>query len=269
MVTCGPAPTTSARRAMTRSRTFISIGMRRGRARRKRRNSRCRSPSSARSNGSSRSMGSRMACSTSWISSRPGIEGREYAKFVFSRSLSDALSLLRQTRRGPWTFRRGMHLSRFAAVRELYHVSGDVTARLRASVEEGKRRYELTRKLVLPPVLASPEQVFAFHLPPCQPNFITQKRVTAPTASLVDPTNELDGRILFVPSADPGYDWIFTRGISGFVTQFGGVNPHMAIRAGELGVPAVIGAGEAIFQRWRTARVICLDCANRQVQLVA
>jgi phosphohistidine swiveling domain-containing protein len=200
---------------------------------------------------------------------KAGIEGREYAKFVFSRSLSDALSLLRQLGEDHGLSAEECTYLDFAAVRELYHVSGDVTARLRASVEEGKRRYELTRKLVLPPVLASPEQVFAFHLPPCQPNFITQKRVTAPTASLVDPTNELDGRILFVPSADPGYDWIFTRGISGFVTQFGGVNSHMAIRAGELGVPAVIGAGEALFQRWRMARVICLDCANRQVQLVA
>ena len=46
-----------------------------------------------------------------------------------------------------------------------------------------------------------------------------------------------------MPSADPGFDWIFTRDISGFVTQFGGANSHMAIRASELGIPAVIGAG--------------------------
>jgi len=72
-----------------------------------------------------------------------------------------------------------------------------------------------------------------------------------------------------VPSADPGFDWIFTRDICGFVTQFGGANSHMAIRAGELGIPAVIGAGEVLFQRWQAARKLCLDCSNQKVLVIA
>jgi phosphoenolpyruvate-protein kinase (PTS system EI component) len=75
--------------------------------------------------------------------------------------------------------------------------------------------------------------------------------------------------VLLIPSADPGFDWIFSRGISGLVTMFGGVNSHMAIRAGELGLPAVIGSGEQLFRRWQSARLLCIDCANRQVQAVA
>ena len=71
------------------------------------------------------------------------------------------------------------------------------------------------------------------------------------------------------PSADPGFDWIFTRDIAGFVTQFGGANSHMAIRAGELGMPAVIGAGEVLFKRWQTARKLCLDCTNQKVSIIA
>jgi hypothetical protein len=43
----------------------------------------------------------------------------------------------------------------------------------------------------------------------------------------------------------------------------------MAIRAGELGVPAVIGAGEILFERWRSARTLHLDCSNQTVQVVA
>ena len=95
------------------------------------------------------------------------------------------------------------------------------------------------------------DDVFAFHLPATQPNFITQRRVTAPVSTIEDPPEKFEGTILFIPSADPGFDWIFTRGIAGFVTQFGGVNSHMAIRARELDMPAVIGAGESLFQRWR------------------
>jgi phosphohistidine swiveling domain-containing protein len=136
------------------------------------------------------------------------------------------------------------------------------------SVASGKERHALMRNLVLPPVIVSPEEVFAFHLPPSQPNFITQKSVTAQVATVNDPPESFAGRILFVPSADPGFDWIFSRDISGFVTQFGGANSHMAIRANELGIPAVIGAGEGLFRRWQTARKLCLDCTNQRVLLI-
>jgi len=88
-------------------------------------------------------------------------------------------------------------------------------------------------------------------------------------ALITDPPEHFAGKILFVPSADPGFDWIFTRGISGFVTQFGGANSHMAIRAGELGIPAVIGAGESLFQSWSKSKKLCLDCSNQKVTFIA
>jgi hypothetical protein len=200
---------------------------------------------------------------------KAGIEGREYAKFVFTRSLSDALSLI-----GQLGGEHGLSLEECAflsydAIRMLYSESGSVREALRESVARGRERYQITRSLVLPPVIAAPDDVFAFHLPLSQPNFITRKRVTARVAALGNPPESFAGRILFVPSADPGFDWIFARGISGFVTQFGGANSHMAIRAGELGIPAVIGAGETLFSRWRAARELFLDCANQKVVPIA
>jgi len=157
----------------------------------------------------------------------------------------------------------------YDTIRSLYSESGSVRERLLESIARGRERHALTRNLVLPPVIASPEDVFAFHLPPSQPNFITRKSVSARVASITDPPEQFAGRILFVPSADPGFDWIFTRGISGFVTQFGGANSHMAIRAGELGIPAVIGAGESLFQLWGAAKKLCLDCSNQKVTAIA
>jgi adenylylsulfate kinase-like enzyme/phosphohistidine swiveling domain-containing protein len=200
---------------------------------------------------------------------KAGIEGREYAKFVFTRSLSDALSLIRQLGEDHGLSTEDCAFLNYDAIRTLYSESGSVREALRESVAHGRERHALTRDLVLPPIIASPDEVFAFHLPPSQPNFITRKSVTARVASIGDPPERFAGRILFVPSADPGFDWIFTRGISGFVTQFGGANSHMAIRAGELGIPAVIGAGEALFRRWQVARELCLDCMNQKVLLIA
>jgi phosphohistidine swiveling domain-containing protein len=200
---------------------------------------------------------------------KAGIEGREYAKFVFTRSLSDALSLIKRLGEDHGLSAEDCAFLDYDTIRTLYSESGSVREALRESVAHGRERHALTRNLVLPPIIASPDEVFAFHLPPSQPNFITRKSVTAPTASIGDPPETFAGRILFVPSADPGFDWIFTRDICGFVTQFGGANSHMAIRAGELGIPAVIGAGEVLFQRWQAARKLCLDCSNQKVLVIA
>ena len=198
-----------------------------------------------------------------------GIEGREYAKFVFTRSLSDALSLIKQIGTEHGLSTDDCSFLSIADIRSLYTESGCVEARLRASVADGKHRHALTRQIVLPPLISSADDAFAFHLPTSHPNFITKQCVTAPITALDDAPEKLKGAILFIPSADPGFDWIFSRGIAGFVTQFGGVNSHMAIRASELSVPAVIGAGEALFGHWKKAAKICLDCGNQQVQFVA
>jgi phosphohistidine swiveling domain-containing protein len=200
---------------------------------------------------------------------KAGIEGREYAKFVFTRSLSDALSLIRQLGEEHGLSAEDCAFLNYDVIRTLYGESGSVRKALLENVAQGRERHTLTRNLVLPPIITSPDEVFAFHLPPSQPNYITRKSITALVASIDDPPESFAGRILFVPSADPGFDWVFTRGISGFVTQFGGTNSHMAIRASELGIPAVIGAGETLYERWRTARRLCLDCANQKVLLVA
>jgi glutamine kinase len=198
-----------------------------------------------------------------------GIEGREYAKFVFTRSLSDALSLVKQIGEENGLSTEDCSFLDINDVRALYSESGSVPARLKASVAEGKRRYNLTRRLVLPPLISTPDDAFTFHLPSIHPNFITKQCVTAPVSTIDDSPEELKDTILFVPSADPGFDWIFSRGIAGFVTQFGGVNSHMAIRANELAMPAVIGAGETLFGHWKRADKICLDCGNQQVQVVS
>ena len=66
----------------------------------------------------------------------------------------------------------------------------------------------------------------------------------------VDP-EIIDGKIVLIENADPGFDWIFTRDVKSLVTKYGGANSHMAIRCAEFGLPAAIGCGEQIFLKVR------------------
>jgi phosphoenolpyruvate-protein kinase (PTS system EI component) len=84
-----------------------------------------------------------------------------------------------------------------------------------------------------------------------------------------DQKEALSGAIVCIPNADPGFDWLFAYPIAGLITAWGGANSHMAIRAGELGLPAVIGAGEALYQRWAKAKRLYVDCAGKRVEVLA
>ena len=99
-----------------------------------------------------------------------------------------------------------------------------------------------------------------------EPNFITQKSITSDVVLMNDIEGQvIENKIVFIRAADPGYDFLFAKGIGGLVTQFGGANSHMAIRCAELGIPAVIGAGEQNYTEWSRYNRVTIDCLKRQV----
>ena len=56
--------------------------------------------------------------------------------------------------------------------------------------------------------------------------------------------------------------------VKGLITKYGGANSHMAIRAIEQKIPAVIGVGEVMYQKWVEAQEIEIDCANKLVRVI-
>lgn len=106
-------------------------------------------------------------------------------------------------------------------------------------------------------------------MPDSQPNYITTKRVEGEICKEVTrEANTIDGKILLIESADPGYDWIFSHKIKGFITKYGGANSHMAIRAGELSIPAVVGTGLRLYEEVSSASYVEIDAANRMVRIL-
>ncbi len=197
-----------------------------------------------------------------------GIELRELAKFKFTRNLSDALALIVEFGARHGFSREDMAYCDLSVFQELHAAAASPKYLLRRSIEQGKARYAKTLRLSLPPLIARPEDVWGFEWPEAAPNFITQKQVVACVTDSNDRTS-LAGTIVCIPNADPGFDWLFSYPIAGLVTAWGGVNSHMAIRAGELGLPAVVGAGEILYKRWSAARRLHMDCAGRRVDILA
>lgn len=197
-----------------------------------------------------------------------GIELRELSKFHFTRNLSDVLALISEVG-GHYGFsREDLAYSDIAAFKEMHVAATDAKDILMRSIDQGKARYADTMKISLPPLIAKPDDVWAFEWPETAPNFITQKQVTAPVVCC-KARELLAGSIVCIPNADPGFDWLFAYPIAGLITAWGGANSHMAIRAGELGLPAIIGAGEVHYKRWSGAQRLHLDCAGRRVEVLA
>ncbi len=188
------------------------------------------------------------------------IKGREQAKFAFTRSVSDILRVL-----GNWGREQGLSREEISFLPIHAIVDGPVGG-LAARAAAQRDRYKMTRALRLPHLITDPSSVDVVRLPLGHPTFITSKTVTAKPILLgaVD-VPDIDGKIVIIESADPGFDWIFSHSIAGLITKYGGANSHMAIRCAEFGLPAAIGCGERLFKSMTEAAVIELNAAARKL----
>jgi glutamine kinase len=198
---------------------------------------------------------------------KAAIEGREKAKFLFTRNLSAVLECLAEAGARQGLTRDDVSYADIADIAALHSTCGDIETALAQSIAAGRKRHALTRAIALPPLIATPDDVWCVETLDAEPNFVTQLSVRAPVVDH-NRRDALKGAIVMIPSADPGFDWLFSHAIGGLITAYGGVNSHMAIRAGELRIPAVIGAGEALFAKWAGARLLNLDCANKRVEVL-
>jgi hypothetical protein len=202
---------------------------------------------------------------------REAIEWRERGKFLFTKHLSQILVLIEAFGERVGCSRDEMADVNVRTLLDMYSnlEPADVREVLLTDIRKNRTNSRLTNSLRLPQLIRSPDDVYEFELGEVEPNFVTTSRVTDVIVLETDLLKaELTDRIVFIKSADPGYDWLFSRKIGGLVTMYGGVNSHMAIRCAELRIPAVIGCGEQNFYRWARCSRLDLDCANRQVQVL-
>ena len=189
---------------------------------------------------------------------------------MFTRSLSDVLSLFGNLGEDYGFSTEDCSYADIRIIKEMLtnsHSAKDILAR---SIENGRERHKTAQYLSLPPLITRPEDAWSFFHPPQHPNFITQKSTSGPVVSVTEPdiSKKLAGAILMIENADPGFDWIFSHPIAGFITKYGGANSHMAIRAAELRIPAIVGTGEMMYADCSRSTELHIDCSNRQIQFI-
>lgn len=206
---------------------------------------------------------------------RQAIEGREYAKFAFTRNLSLALDILVEWAEPLGISREDLaylDIQTLLALRtETPAMDAEETGKkLLLKAQQSKSTHEQIQVIELPPLLCTEEDFNVFLYPATQPNFVGTGRVRGACVDLSQSKGEqnLAGKIALIPQADPGYDWLFGRQIAGLITMYGGANSHMAIRAAEFGLPAALGVGETEYRALASAHTLELDASNRMIRVI-
>lgn len=198
---------------------------------------------------------------------RNAIELREFAKFEFTKNLSLALKMIEQVGDELDLSRDDIKYSNIKTFYLQKQQPKSFLSCLKQDVKNGRNKHLTTLRTTLPSLIKDPTDVWSFTVADTVPNFITQKKVTAELC-LGENIRKLEGRVILIDNADPGFDWLFSHKISGLITAWGGANSHMAIRAGELGLPAVVGVGEHNFANLKKAFSVSIDCATKSVSVV-
>ncbi|EAI8832563.1 hypothetical protein CX019_05160 [Campylobacter coli] len=196
---------------------------------------------------------------------KQSIEGRELLKFEFTRLLSKAIVYIEELGKYYGIKKEDLAHLDIKSILNLYSSLYSINPREQflEEIARNKKEYKLTQAIKLPSLLCNANEIFSFYNHSIIPNFITQKSITAFIAKEND--KDLEGKIVLIYAADPGYDYLFTKNIAGLITCYGGANSHMAIRASELGMPAVIGVGEENFEKYLKAKKINIECESEQI----
>jgi len=200
---------------------------------------------------------------------RNSIYNREYAKFIFTKSIDLIFKNLIIFAKKNRIKRDDLSFVDIHTIIELNNTLNyaDIKNQIKDQIRENKITYKFNSKIHLAETICSTKDLYYSYKNLNNGNFITQKIVNFQIIHLKDikDIKKIKNKIVLIDSADPGYDFIFSKKIQGLITKFGGQNSHMSIRAAELSLPACIGIGENKFNSILEKKIITLDCLNKKV----
>tara|TARA_Y100000590_G_scaffold124094_1_gene141969 strand:+ start:1001 stop:3388 length:2388 start_codon:yes stop_codon:yes gene_type:complete len=184
---------------------------------------------------------------------------RENYKFIFTRSLSDSIELLRKYSKKLNFYNKISNID----LKDIFKikVKSDLN-NLNLIYKENLVNSEYFNFVKLPYLIVSNNDFFVSSILLSKPNFITDKNISGELIFLDGKfkKTKLKNKIVVIENADPGFDWIFSHKIKGLITKFGGVNSHMSIRCEELNLPAIIGFGEDNYSKILNKKFVNINC---------
>ena len=188
------------------------------------------------------------------------MKSREYAKFIFSKSINIILEKISNFAR-----KKNIKISEIEnlTIDQLLQLSNKSKKIIQKKIDKNLRDSKLNKLVKLPEIIVEKENAYVGASVVSIPNFVTEKNISARVEFLGNNVkNNLDNKIILLENADPGFDFIFSFKIKGLVTKYGGANSHMTIRCNELNIPAAIGCGVALFDKIKNSPEINLNCKN-------
>ena len=121
------------------------------------------------------------------------------------------------------------------------------------------------KNVLMPDLITSNEDFYFYEEMSKNGNYIGQGTVIGDVLLIdneANRPNNLENKIVVIPAADPGWDWIFNYKIKSLITKYGGPNSHMAIRCAEHNIPAILGIGENNFTVISNSKSLKIDFSN-------
>tara|TARA_B110000467_G_C18313530_1_gene479838 strand:- start:509 stop:2077 length:1569 start_codon:yes stop_codon:yes gene_type:complete len=202
---------------------------------------------------------------------KQSLEYREEFKFQFTKNLSDILELINDIG-NEFGFSRNeiANLDIKTIIKSKNLNKNIIKQEWDKKIQLNEKQKKINNYLILPPLIFNKNDFSIVEYYSAHPNFITEKSISSETIVLQKNISkkELKNKIIILENADPGYDWIFSCDPAGLITKYGGVASHMSIRCSEIGLPAVIGCGEILYNNILESSKILLDCKNNEILII-
>jgi len=209
-----------------------------------------------------------------WHRCGEAFRNRESLKFHFSKVLSDLLKLIAAVSESSGSTRSTLRKLRIGEITSILRRSDSLTEFAKKCERRSDRRLMERKYLThLPmPDFASKGRDFEIIVQISnEPTFVGNRSIQAQCVPLREThvpdgnATQLSGSIIFLTSADPGFDWIFGHDIRGLITEYGGEFSHMALRCAEFGIPAAIGCGVKTGARLVANELTLLDPVSKEL----
>jgi len=200
------------------------------------------------------------------------IENREYLKLIFSRSINEIFLCLKDlAKKININYQEFQHLDIDLILKAFHNLEQEnLKKTILRNININKKSASFSKYILLPDVINNVTNFEIFHDLDCKENYITNKSIVGEIFEL-NKSKKLKNtkdKIILIENADPGFDFIFSYKLKALVTKYGGSNSHMAIRCMELGLPAIIGVGDKIYNQLSKSKKVFIDCNNNKYSII-